>query len=123
MKRKPRASPSGRRYSASTSVAGGCMAGRVVWGASDAVKLRGSLTFRPCGLFWWRLRMWHAASKLRAAMGRVFVTGMGVVSSLGFGKQRYWEALVEGRSGISEVTLFDTTNLPRNLGGEVKGFV
>jgi 3-oxoacyl-[acyl-carrier-protein] synthase II len=56
-------------------------------------------------------------------MGRVFVTGMGVVSSLGFGRKPYWEALVEGRSGISEVTLFDTTNLPRNLGGEVKGFV
>ncbi len=56
-------------------------------------------------------------------MGRVFVTGMGVVSSLGFGKRPYWDALVEGRSGISEVTLFDTTSLPRNLGGEVKGFV
>ncbi|HBQ11658.1 MAG: beta-ketoacyl-[acyl-carrier-protein] synthase family protein [Sandaracinaceae bacterium] len=56
-------------------------------------------------------------------MGRVFITGMGVVSSLGFGRKPYWEALVEGRSGISEVSLFDTSNLPRNLGGEVKGFV
>ena len=56
-------------------------------------------------------------------MGRVYVTGMGVVSSLGFGREAYWNALVEGRSGISEVTLFDTSNLPRTLGGEVKGFV
>ncbi len=56
-------------------------------------------------------------------MGRVYVTGMGVVSSLGFGREAYWGALVEGRSGITEVTLFDTSNLPRNLGGEVKGFV
>lgn len=56
-------------------------------------------------------------------MGRVFVTGMGVVSSLGFGRHAYWEALIRGRSGISEVSLFDTTNLPRNLAGEVKGFV
>lgn len=56
-------------------------------------------------------------------MGRVFVTGMGVVSSLGFGRQAYWEALVAGRTGISEITLFDTENLSRNLGGEVKGFV
>ncbi len=56
-------------------------------------------------------------------MGRVFVTGMGVVSSLGFGRRPYWDALVEGRSGISEVSLFDTTNLPRNLACEVKGFV
>ncbi|MBX3275262.1 MAG: beta-ketoacyl-[acyl-carrier-protein] synthase family protein [Sandaracinaceae bacterium] len=56
-------------------------------------------------------------------MGRVYVTGMGVVSSLGFGREAYWSALVEGRSGISEVSLFDTSNLPRNLAGEVKGFV
>ncbi len=56
-------------------------------------------------------------------MGRVFVTGMGVVSSLGLGREPYWESLTQGRSGISEVTLFDTSNLPRNLGGEVKGFV
>lgn len=59
---------------------------------------------------------------LPAAMGRVFVTGMGVVSSLGFGRKAYWEALIEGRSGIREVTVFDTTGLPRNLGGEVKDF-
>ena len=56
-------------------------------------------------------------------MGRVYVTGMGVVSSLGFGREAYWSALVEGRSGISEVSQFDTPNLPRNLAGEVKGFV
>ncbi|MCC6874826.1 MAG: beta-ketoacyl-[acyl-carrier-protein] synthase family protein [Sandaracinaceae bacterium] len=56
-------------------------------------------------------------------MGRVFVTGMGVVSSLGFGREAYWDALVQGRSGVSEVSLFDTSNLPRNLAGEVKGFV
>ncbi len=55
-------------------------------------------------------------------MGRVFVTGMGVVSSLGFGRKPYWEALVEGRSGIREVSQFDTSNLPRNLAGEVRGF-
>ncbi len=55
-------------------------------------------------------------------MGRVFVTGMGVVSSLGFGRKAYWEALVAGKSGISEVTLFDTGSIGRNLAGEVKGF-
>jgi len=56
-------------------------------------------------------------------MGRVYVTGMGVVSSLGFGRQPYWDALVQGRSGVSEVSLFDTSSLPRQMGGEVKGFV
>jgi len=56
-------------------------------------------------------------------MGRVYVTGIGVVSSLGFGRKPYWDALVRGASGISEVTLFDTASLGRSLGGEVKGFV
>ena len=55
-------------------------------------------------------------------MGRVFVTGMGVVSSLGFGKKAYWDALVAGRSGISPVTLFDTAQIGRHVAGEVKGF-
>jgi 3-oxoacyl-[acyl-carrier-protein] synthase II len=55
-------------------------------------------------------------------MNRVYVTGMGVVSSIGFGRQAYWQALVEGRSGISEVSLFDTTAIGRHVAGEVKGF-
>lgn len=55
-------------------------------------------------------------------MGRVYVTGMGVVSSLGFGRKAYWQALVEGRSGVSEISLFDTASIGRSLGGEVKGF-
>jgi len=56
-------------------------------------------------------------------MGRVYVTGIGVVSSLGFGRKPYWDALVRGASGVSEVSLFDTSGLGRSLGGEVKGFV
>lgn len=55
-------------------------------------------------------------------MDRVFITGMGVVSSLGMGKEPFWEALVEGRSGVSEVSLFDTSQIGRHLAGEVKGF-
>jgi 3-oxoacyl-[acyl-carrier-protein] synthase II len=55
-------------------------------------------------------------------MGRVFVTGMGVVSSLGFGRAAYWQALIEGRSGIREVSLFDTAAIGRHVAGEVKDF-
>jgi len=53
---------------------------------------------------------------------RVFVTGLGVVSSLGFGRRAFWDALVAGKSGISPIELFDTTGLGRTLAGEVKGF-
>lgn len=55
-------------------------------------------------------------------MGRVFVTGLGVVSSIGFGKEAFWNSLIEGRSGIREVELFDTANFDRHRAGEVKGF-
>ncbi|MCB9707746.1 MAG: beta-ketoacyl-[acyl-carrier-protein] synthase family protein [Myxococcales bacterium] len=55
-------------------------------------------------------------------MRRVYVTGLGVVSSVGFGARDYWESLVSGRSGISEVDLFDTQSLDRHLAGQIKGF-
>lgn len=55
-------------------------------------------------------------------MRRVYVTGLGVVSSVGFGIKDYWKSLVSGTSGISEVDLFDTSSLDRHLAGQVKGF-
>src|SRR5215510_16487116 len=53
---------------------------------------------------------------------RVVVTGLGVVSSLGFGAHEFWDNLLAGRSGISEVELFDTSPYGVHLGGEVKNF-
>lgn len=55
-------------------------------------------------------------------MGRVFVTGLGVVSSLGFGRKPFWEALVAGKSGVSAIEGFDTAQLGRTVAAEVKGF-
>ena len=53
---------------------------------------------------------------------RVVVTGLGVVSSLGIGWQEFWKNLLAGKSGISEVTAFDTSRHDIHLAGEVKGF-
>ncbi len=53
---------------------------------------------------------------------RVVVTGLGVVSSIGIGWKAFWEALLAGKSGISEVTAFDTSEFPTHRGGEVKCF-
>lgn len=55
-------------------------------------------------------------------MGRVFVTGLGVVSSLGFGREAFWRALQDGGCAFSRIGLFDTGDLDRNTAGEVKGF-
>lgn len=52
----------------------------------------------------------------------IVITGIGVVSSIGTGKDAFWQALKEGRSGIKPVTLFDTSSLKVRLGGEVSDF-
>jgi 3-oxoacyl-[acyl-carrier-protein] synthase II len=53
---------------------------------------------------------------------RVVITGLGVVSSLGIGWKEFWENLLAGKSGISPVTSFETTNQFTHNGGEVKQF-
>ncbi|MFA7652534.1 MAG: beta-ketoacyl-[acyl-carrier-protein] synthase family protein [Candidatus Omnitrophota bacterium] len=53
---------------------------------------------------------------------RVVITGLGVVSSIGIGKDDFWKALTAGTSGISKVSSFDTSEYPTHYGGEVKGF-
>ncbi|MGA1874535.1 MAG: beta-ketoacyl-[acyl-carrier-protein] synthase family protein [bacterium] len=53
---------------------------------------------------------------------RVVITGIGVVSSIGIGKDEFWKNLLAGKSGVSKVTAFDTTNFPTHYGAEVKDF-
>ena len=53
---------------------------------------------------------------------RVVVTGLGIVSSIGIGKDEFWENLIAGKSGISDIGLFDTSDYPVHRGGEVKNF-
>jgi 3-oxoacyl-[acyl-carrier-protein] synthase II len=53
---------------------------------------------------------------------KVVVTGIGPVTPVGVGRADFWDALVAGRSGIGKVTLFDATEFPVRIGGEVKDF-
>jgi len=53
---------------------------------------------------------------------RVVVTGIGIVSPLGIGTRETWNALMEGKSGISQITRFDTKEYTTRIAGEVKGF-
>lgn len=55
-------------------------------------------------------------------MRRVVVTGVGLVSPLGTGNRKNWEALVAGRSGVGRITRFDATDFPVQIAGEVKDF-
>jgi 3-oxoacyl-[acyl-carrier-protein] synthase II len=53
---------------------------------------------------------------------RVVVTGIGVITSVGIGKDAFWDAIINGKSGISEITSIDTSAYKCHRGGEVKDF-
>ncbi len=53
---------------------------------------------------------------------RVVVTGVGLLSSVGIGTEETWDALKNGRGGISTIQAFDPTHFASRIAGEVKGF-
>ncbi len=53
---------------------------------------------------------------------RVVITGIGVVSPIGIGRDQFWRGLKEGKSGITPVTLFDTSTTRSKLAGEIIDF-
>jgi 3-oxoacyl-[acyl-carrier-protein] synthase II len=57
----------------------------------------------------------------RRAAGRVAVTGLGLVTPIGSGREAVWRRLLEGRSGFSPVESFDTGAYGVHVGAEVKG--
>ncbi|MFE0043515.1 ketosynthase chain-length factor [Streptomyces albireticuli] len=52
----------------------------------------------------------------------VYVTGIGVAAPNGLGLERYWEAVLAGRSGVVPITRFDTSRYPARLAGQIEGF-
>jgi len=52
-------------------------------------------------------------------MRRVVVTGMGIASPLGVGVDHVWKRLINGESGITAITNFDTTELTAKIAGQV----
>ncbi len=53
---------------------------------------------------------------------RVALTGLGVVSPIGSGKDAFWNATMEGRSGVRRITAFDPTPFESQIAAEVAGF-
>ncbi|MGW1375053.1 ketosynthase chain-length factor [Streptomyces sp. NPDC002446] len=58
----------------------------------------------------------------RAAGRRTVVTGIGLLTPNGPGLEEFWEATLEGRSGIGPLTRFDASRYPSRLAGEITGF-
>ena len=53
---------------------------------------------------------------------RAVITGMGVVSPNGIGKAAFCRAILDGKSGVKQITRFDTSELPVKIAGEIQDF-
>ena len=53
---------------------------------------------------------------------RVVVTGLGLLTPLGLTVESSWDGVVAGKSGIGQITRFDTTGLETTIAGELKAF-
>jgi len=53
---------------------------------------------------------------------RVVVTGMGAIAPLGHSAEENWQGMLAGKSGIRTISLFDASQFPTQIAGEVRGF-
>jgi 3-oxoacyl-[acyl-carrier-protein] synthase II len=67
-----------------------------------------------------------AAARIRVESNvsnrRVVVTGTGIITALGTGTEKNWQAMLAGKSGIAPITRFDTKKIDTSFAGEVKDF-
>jgi 3-oxoacyl-[acyl-carrier-protein] synthase II len=54
--------------------------------------------------------------------GQALITGAGAVTPLGAGVENFWDAALHGKSGIGEITLFDSSPFPSQIAGECSDF-
>lgn len=55
-------------------------------------------------------------------MHRVVITGMGAITPLGHTAETTWQSLLEGKSGVDTITLFDASDFPVHTAAEIKNF-
>src|SRR5215813_7317429 len=53
---------------------------------------------------------------------RVAITGLGIVSPAGIGKEKFWDSINQGKSGIKPISLFKPETSPVRIAGEVCEF-
>ncbi len=53
---------------------------------------------------------------------KIVITGLGVIAPNGIGKEQFWQALKEGKSGIKRIRRFDTSEFKCKLAGEISDF-
>jgi 3-oxoacyl-[acyl-carrier-protein] synthase II len=55
-------------------------------------------------------------------MDHIVITGIGIISACGIGKEAFWKSCLEGRTGIGAIQSFDTSGYPSHLGAEARDF-
>ena len=53
---------------------------------------------------------------------RVVITGLGIISPVGLNIQDFWTALLAGKSGVAQITAFNTAGFDVTIAAEVKNF-
>ncbi|NTW48557.1 MAG: beta-ketoacyl-ACP synthase II [Chlorobiales bacterium] len=59
---------------------------------------------------------------MRENKNRIVVTGIGVLTPIGLGKDAFWGAMMDGKSGAAPITYFDTADFNTKFACELKGF-
>lgn len=62
------------------------------------------------------------SSKARDNERRVVITGIGLVSPLGTGNKKNWDALIKGKGGVSRISKFDVSQYSSQIAGQVSDF-
>ncbi len=55
-------------------------------------------------------------------MEEIVITGIGIISACGIGKDAFWKSCLEGRTGIAPIRSFDTSAYSSHLGAEARDF-
>lgn len=66
--------------------------------------------------------MRNLSREAQSRKARVVITGLGVVSPCGVGKQEFWQNIIGANTFVDHIAGFDTEDLPTKIGGELKNF-
>ena len=55
-------------------------------------------------------------------INRVVITGVGLVTPVGIGKEEFWLSLIQGKSGVDKISYFDTSEYSTKIAAEIKNF-
>ncbi|EEE59220.1 hypothetical protein OsJ_11186 [Oryza sativa Japonica Group] len=112
----PRVASPGARFRGGRAARSGCIPGSLVRMCKDSERgIPMAIALHP-------ERGAVESKKPDIKQRRVVVTGMGVVTPLGHDPDEFYNNLLQGVSGISEIEAFDCSKYPTRIAGEIKSF-